>query len=221
VQVVVAVEPLQPLDQRERGAGVARLGDRGGMVERDDRRAGTARELAVERRDLLPVLLVVGVQRRERCVQHVLVAARVAHEHQREQAVDLRLVGHQLGQRASEPDRLRGELPAAAVALVEDQVHDREHRREAVGQQVRRRDAERDPGVADLALRAYEPLGHRRLGHEERARDLLRGQPAERAQRQRDLCVERERRMAAREQQLEPLVGDRRLEVHVAASNTR
>src|SRR5690349_24062188 len=31
-----------------------------------------------------------------------------------------------------------------------------------------------DPGVADLALGAHEALGHRRLGDEERARDLGR-----------------------------------------------
>ena len=126
-------------------------------------------------------------------------------------AVHLGLVGHQLGERAPEPDRLRRELAATAVALVEDQVHDREHRGEAVGQQVGRRDAERDPGRPDLALRAHEPLRHRRLGDEERARDLVRPEPAQRAQRQRDLGIERERRMTAGEDELEPLVGDRRL----------
>ena len=72
------------------------------------------------------------------------------------------------------------------------------------------RHAERDPGGLDLVLRPHEPLGHRRLGDQERARDLLGRQPAERPQRQRDLRVERERRMAAREQQLEPLVRERR-----------
>jgi hypothetical protein len=46
--------------------------------------------------------------------------------------VHLRLVGHQLGERAPEPDRLSREVSAAAVALVEDQVDDREHRGEAV-----------------------------------------------------------------------------------------
>jgi hypothetical protein len=48
-------------------------------------------------------------------------------QHQREQPVHLGLVGHQLGERAAEPDRLGGEVAAAAVALVEDQVDDREH----------------------------------------------------------------------------------------------
>ena len=50
------------------------------------------------------------------------------------------------------------------VALVEDQVDDAEHGGEAVGQLVRRRHPVRDPGRADLVLRAHQPLGHRRRG---------------------------------------------------------
>ena len=119
-----------------------------------------------------------------------------------------------------EPDRLRGQVAAAAVALVEDQVDDREHRREPLGQQVRGRHAERDAGGRDLALRAHQPLRHRRLGHEERAGDLVGREAAQGAQRQRDLRVDRERRMAAGEQQLEPLVGKRRL-VHVVLHRLR
>jgi hypothetical protein len=42
-------------------------------------------------------------------------------------------------------------------------------------------------------------------------RDLLRRQPAEGAQSERDLSVERKRGMAAREHELQPLVGNRRL----------
>ena len=79
---------------------------------------------------------------------------------------------------------------------------------------MRRRHAKRDRGGLDLALRADEPLGHGRLGDEEGAGDLLGRQPAQRPQRERDLGIERERRMAAGEDELEPLVGDRRL-VHL------
>ena len=118
----------------------------------------------------------------------------------------LRLVGHQLGERPPEPQRLGRQLAAAAVALVEDQVDDGEHRGEAIGQQMVGRHPERDPGRLDLALRAHEPLRHRRLRHEERARDLAGGQAAERPQRQRDLRVGGQRGMAAREHELEPLV---------------
>src|SRR5919204_3477262 len=74
---------------------------------------------------------------------------------------------------------------------------------------MRRRDAERDPGGLDLALRANEALGHGRLGNEEGAGNLIRPQPAERSQGKRDLGVKRQRRMAAGEDELQPLVRDR------------
>ena len=135
-------------------------------------------------------------------------------QHQREQTVRLGLVRHQLDERAAEPDRLARQVAAAGVALVEDEVDHREDGDQPVGQQVRRRHAERDACRLDLRLRAHEPLRHRRVRQEERARDLLGRQAAERAQRQRHLRVERERRVAAGEEQLEPLVGERRL-VHV------
>ena len=124
--------------------------------------------------------------------------------------MDLGLVGHELGERATQPQRLGGQLAAARVALVEDEVDDREHRDQPVGQQVVGRDAEGDAGTLDLRLRAHEPLGHRRLGDEEGASDLGRAQAAERAQRQRDLRLDRERRVTAGEDELESLVGEGR-----------
>ena len=75
---------------------------------------------------------------------------------------------------------------------------------------MRRRDAERDPGRPDLGLRPRQPALHRLARDEERPRDLGGRQAAERAQRQRHLRLERQRRMAAGEDQLQPLVGDRR-----------
>ena len=62
------------------------------------------------------------------------LAASVVEQHQRPQAVHLRLVRHQLGERRAEPERLRREIDAAAVALVEDQVDDREHRSQPLRQ---------------------------------------------------------------------------------------
>ncbi len=79
---------------------------------------------------------------------------------------------------------------------------------------MRRWHTERDARRADLLLGAHEALRHRLLRHEERTRDLLRAQTAERAQRQRDLRVELQRGMAAGEDELEALVRDRRL-VHL------
>ena len=92
----------------------------------------------------------------------------------------LGLVGHQLGERAPEPDRLGGEVSAAAVALVEYQVDDREHRGEPVGEQMGRRHPKRDPGSLDLVLGADQPLGHGLVRDEEGARDLVRVQTAQR-----------------------------------------
>ena len=46
VQVVVAVE-VEALDQGERALDVARLGDRGGLVELHDGRAGDAGQLSI------------------------------------------------------------------------------------------------------------------------------------------------------------------------------
>ena len=66
----------------------------------------------------------------------------------------------------------------------------------------------RNAGVADLALGAHQALGHRRRRHQKRARDLVGLQAAQRAQRQRDLRLERKRRMAAGEDQAQAIVGD-------------
>jgi len=58
-------------------------------------------------------------------------APRLAQEHEREQALRLGLVGHQLDQQATEPDRLGREVRPrqraarrCRVPLVEHQVHD-------------------------------------------------------------------------------------------------
>ena len=74
------------------------LGDRHRAAELDDRRAGEARELAVERGDLRPVARLVGVQRRDRRLQHVRPAAA-----QRQRAVERRAAGGDL--RASQSAR--------------------------------------------------------------------------------------------------------------------
>jgi hypothetical protein len=151
------------------------------------------------------------------CEQHQLAAfepgvtACIVEQHEREQAVHLRLVRHQLGERVSEPERLRGEIEATAVALVEDQVDDRQHRSEPLGQQVVVRHGEGDAGVPDLALRAREAALHGLFGNEEGAGDLLGAQTTERTEGQSDLGLEGERRVAAGEDQLQALVGKGRL----------
>ena len=157
----------------------------------------------------VPQCAILLGEQHELAVAQSRIAARVVQEHQRQQAEHLGLVRHQLAERDAQPDRLRRELAATVVARVEDQVHDRQHRCEAVGQQVGRRHPEGDARIADLALRAHQALCHRRLGYEEGARDLGSGEAGERAQRERDLRVHRERRVAAREDQLEAFVSER------------
>ena len=135
-------------------------------------------------------------------------------QHQREQATHLGLVRQQRREHAPEPDRLRGQLAAAVVAGVEDQVDHREHGREPLRQRLLPGHGERDPGAADLRLGPRQPPLHRLGRDEERRRDLLGREPAERAQRQRHLRLARQRGMAAREQQLQAFVGDHRLLPH-------
>ena len=161
----------------------------------------------------VPQRAVLLVEQDERSVAHARVAPRVLEEQERVEAVCLRLVGHEQHEHGGEANRLVAQLAShrRAVAGVEDEVDDAEHRDQPVGKDVVARHAERDAGVADLALRAHEPLRHRRFGHEERARDLVRLESAERPQRERDLRLDPERRVAAREHEAQALVGDRRV----------
>ena len=120
----------------------------------------------------------------------------------------LGLVGQQRGEGAAEADRLGRQVAAPPEALVEDQVDDGQHRRQPFGQQVRGRHAKGNAGGLDLALGAHQALRHRRLRDQEGAGDLVGGEAAQRAQGQRHLGVEGERRVAAGEDELEALVGN-------------
>ena len=143
------------------------------------------------------------------------VPARIVEQHQREQTERLWLSG--INEASSLPSRTasahrshRTQVRAGGggVALVEDQVDDREHGRQPLGQGGVARQLERDPGVANLALGAHQALGHRGVGHEEGPRDLGPGQPAYGLEGQRHPGLGRQRRMTAGEQQAEPLVAD-------------
>ena len=71
---------------------------------------------------------------------------------------------------------------------------------------MRLRDAERDLRVDDLSLRSDEALRDRRLGLQERARDLGGRESRDRTKRERQLRLARERGMTAGEDELEALV---------------
>ena len=151
---------------------------------------------------------------------HARVAARVVQQHQREQAAHLGLVGHQLGQQRGQPDRLVAQLAAhdrvgrrGEVALVEDQV-ERRAAPSAAGRAARGRAAPRRgcPASRILRLARTRRCCIARLAGQERARHLGRREPAERAQRQRHARLGGERRVAAGEEQPQPVVGQRRVE---------
>ena len=257
-EVAVALEPLDPVEEREPRLDVSRERDRDGAVEADDgegsncsstayvaaiapgvgafgvtgrdRRpgAGTARADAAtrraggragprrSRRRSQSASVLVGEEDELSVGADARVAPRVLQQQQREQPEGLRLVRHQDAEELREADRLGAEIAAdervagrGGVALVEDEVEHPEHVGHAVGEEVVGRHAERDARLAEPPLRADEPLRERRLRDEERARDLRRREPGDLAQRQRDARVDRERGMAAREQEREALVGDR------------
>ena len=151
------------------------------------------------------MICAVGVEPRRR--------ARVLDQQQRQQTHHLGLLGEEAQQQAREADRLlaqrRADLRVAAgrrVALVEHQVDDRGDRGQARRALGRARRLERNLGGGDAALGARDPLLHRALADQERARDLLDRQPAHDAQRERDLLCRRQIRVAADEQQPQDVV---------------
>ena len=114
----------------------------------------------------IPARAVLVLEQHELAVRRrARLAARVVEQHQREEAARLGRAGQQLGEQAPEADRLAREVGAhervalrRRVALVEDEVDDRHHRVEPLGQQLGRRHLVGDAGLGDLALRAHQPL---------------------------------------------------------------
>ncbi len=136
-------------------------------------------------------------------------------EHQCQQSSGLRLVRHEVREQASQADGFVGKVPAdqavaggGRVALVEDQVEHGQHRVQPLRQQVRRRDAVGNAGVADLAFGAYQSLRQGRLRKQEGAGDLRCGEAAERSQREGHARLGRKRRVATGEDQPQPVVVD-------------
>ncbi len=121
----------------------------------------------------------------------------------------LRLVRHERGEHSPQADGFGAEVDPAAVTLVVDQVDDGQHRVEAVRKQGRAGNRERDPGRLDLGLGAGQAPLHGLLGDQERPGDIGGLQAAEGPQRERHLSLQRQRRVAAGEDQLEPFVLDR------------
>ena len=180
-----------------------------GLVVGREQGCALGDRVAVPRR---PVLLA---ERYDAPVAHPGRPAGVGEQHQRQQRAHLVLPGQQVDQRPGQPDRLGRDVDAqhrvargGGVPLVEHQVEHAQDTLDALGPQLRRRDAVGDAGVLDLGPRADQPLLHRRLGDQERPGDLGGRQPAQRPQGERHPRRHRQRRVAAGEDQAQPLVGD-------------
>ena len=124
--------------------------------------------------------------------------------HQRDERVHARRCDRRRCHEAPEPQRLETEiLPDQILAglrpvpLVEHEVEDFEHRVEPCGHLAGGRHVERQPLIANLPLRAHEPLRDRRLVGEERSRDLAHAEAADGLQAERHARVARQRRMTA------------------------
>jgi hypothetical protein len=135
-------------------------------------------------------------------------------QHEGEQAHGLGL-RQQLDQQAPEPNRLARQVVARErlarrreVALVEDEVDDAQHAVEPLGELAAPRHLVGNARIADLAFRPHDALRHGRGRAEVRACDLLGGHAADLAQREGDLRVGRERRVAAGEDEPQPIVLD-------------
>ena len=143
-------------------------------------------------------------------------AAGLGEEHQRQQPRHLTVLRHQFTEQSREADGLGGQVvthrvgvgAARQVALVEDQEEDGEHAGDPSRQVIRGRHPVGDASRLDLRLRTGDPLSHGAFLHQEGTGDLRHGQTADHAERQRDAGLRGERRVAAGEDQPEPIVID-------------
>ena len=141
-------------------------------------------------------------------------APRFMQQHQREQAHRFGL-GQQVDEQPAEPDCFARQVDAGQrrprrrkIAFVEDEIDDAQDAVEALRQFLRRRHFVGNARVANLCLGAHDTLRERRRTAQERLRDLFRRESTDLPKRQRDLRIGRERRMAAREDETQPIVFD-------------
>ena len=134
-------------------------------------------------------------------------------QHQRQQGIGVRAIGHELDKQAAKADRLPAKLAAdevrtrgRGIALGEYQIDDSEDAIEPVRHNVSRRHLIGNPGIADLCFGAHQTLSHGFFRYKKRFGDFRGRQPADRPQRQRNLGLARQGRMAARENQAQHIV---------------
>ena len=115
-----------------------------------------------------------------------------------------------IASRQSSP-RIRLGPDVGGVALGEDQINHREHAVQPLADHVERRHLIRDTGIADLGFRAHQPLRHGLFRDQKGLGDLRGRQSTDRAQRQSNLSLFRQGRMAAGEDQPQDVVLQRAL----------
>src|SRR5882724_8436078 len=125
------------------------------------------------------------------------------------------LVRQQLRQDATEAKRVfaqSGPHPVAAggggVAFVEHEIDDLEHGAESPCELFAAWHLERGARFGERLLCAYDALRGGCLRNHERARDLLRGEPAEDPKRQGNAALGAQQRMAGREGETQQVVTD-------------
>ena len=177
---------------------------------------GIDRGEAAPNENLIPQRAVLIEQQDRRAVRpHACIRPRRLNLHQRHETVHFRFVGHQAGKDAPQPQRVLTECrphPVVArcrrVALVEDEINHFEHRRQPHGELVPARHLERDAFLRECLLCSDDALRDGRLGHEERACDLVSGQTSEESQRERDARLRRQHRVARGEDQPQQVIAD-------------
>jgi hypothetical protein len=165
--------------------------------------------LAVVDQGAIPAAAVLLAEQREAAVgANARCAAGLGQEQQRQQPGHLRLVGHQRCEDPRQADRLAAEISLCLGGLPGgvDEIDDSEHGAQAVGELVLFGDAVGDSGGLDLALGPCETGRHRRFGDEKGACDLLGRQASEESERERDLGLGGECRVAAGEDETETVV---------------
>ncbi|CAI7655180.1 unnamed protein product [Penicillium discolor] len=132
---------------------------------------------------------------------------------EREQTVHLRYPRLQRGEHPRQPDGLVAQLrphplrtAAGRVRFVEDEIEHPKDRAEPRRMLLPRRQLERRARGRQRLLRAHDPLLHGRRGDEEGAGDLLTRQTAHDPQRQRDLRLPGEHRVARDEEKAQHVV---------------
>ena len=166
--------------------------------------------------ELIPVRTVL-IEEQDRLSRRARArpGTRCLNFHERDQAVNLRLLWCEPGQDASEPQRIlaeRGPHPVVAggrrVAFVEDEVDDPEHRRQTRGQFRTAGNFKRNALFGESALGPNDALGDGRLWNEEGSRNLVGRQTSEQAKCERYLSFGGENWMTGDEDQSQQVIAD-------------